>query len=219
MRRDWRGFIASASILTGIFLIAVNLLTHGPALWINDAIILFLLSLIGWYRGTAQKIYSLFISLVFIAACLINNWIESSDVLWTLYVLPAALMIPVSVFLKKRLGQRLISLLGASMLIGYYIMINVWYSPVFPWSLLTTFAILWWPFACWFGKRIRLFAVLSAVMITLTVSLVNYLVTPQTIWAVYPIFVILWWPLSVYDFGSLMQKSDKKKRKFTLTKN
>ncbi|TGA98108.1 hypothetical protein E4665_09130 [Sporolactobacillus shoreae] len=199
MRRGTIGFIASGCVLTGVFLIAVNLFTDTSLLWSVYCTVI-LLSPVFWLlrKGMVQKLYVLIMSLLLMLLFFIQNIIETPHYLWVIYLIAPLVTGPVMMFFGKKSLTRKFAVIGGLSLISYYIGLNVFFEPRFPWSIFTTFALLWWPFALLLAHRPKTLAIAGSVLIGIFLTVVNLITSPQIIWAINPIFAILWWPLSIW---------------------
>ena len=91
---------------------------------------------------------------------------------------------------------------GSTLIILYYVLLNLLLSPGYPWSIYPIFVVLWWPLSLYHVRKrtyfkFSLYASLLLIVFFITVNAVS---SPTVIWAVYPIFCVLWWPLSMYYF-------------------
>jgi hypothetical protein len=128
--------------------------------------------------------------------------------LWVLYAVFPVLCWPVVMLLGKRAGRPPAALLVSLAAIAYYVLLNRFYSPGFPWAIFPVYAVIWWPLAVLLAKNKKpmAFSVAGALWSILFFIVLNAVTTPHEIWAVYPIFGILWWPLSVLCFVTLRRR-------------
>jgi hypothetical protein len=93
-------------------------------------------------------------------------------------------------------------MLGAWLIIVFFVVLNRISSPEVFWAIHLIFAVLWWPISIYLAKKTFYYSAVGAGMTILYFSLVNYMTSPHQLWAVYPAFAVFWWPLSVYYFVS-----------------
>ncbi|WP_100488077.1 hypothetical protein [Sporolactobacillus pectinivorans] len=199
MRRGTIGFIASGCVLTGVFLIAVNLFTDSSLLWSFYSAVLLLFPVF-WLlrRGMEQKLYVLFVSFLLTALFFIQNMIETPNYLWILYLLAPLAMGPIMMFFGTKSLTKTFSVFSGFALIGYYIALNLFYEPRYPWSIFITFAVLWWPLSLFFARRPKILAIAGSALISIFLIVVNFVTSPHINWAINPVCATLWWPLSMW---------------------
>ncbi|MDN3953676.1 hypothetical protein [Sporolactobacillus laevolacticus] len=197
MSRALREFIAMGCIMTGIFLLGVNLFTGIASFWaIYPAASL--LCPLAWLLTADKKKGSIIASGLFLAFCIIQNIVETPDYFWFVYLLPIAVSWPLIVCLGKAALKRSFSYLVSFSLISYYVLLNIYFEPRFLWCIFPIFTLLWWPLCTTFGRYPRRFSVLSAGLIIVFFVIVNRISSPEVFWTIHPIFAVLWWPISMY---------------------
>ena len=202
-RRYAFGFAVAGALLTILFLALVNVLTSRDYLWFvypSFAVLWWPAAVICAHRH--PKVFSVvgaFMTLLFLAGI---NLMFSPSVLWVLYAAFPVACWPVLLFLGKRAGRPAAAFAVSLLAAAYYVLLNVFYSPGFPWAVCPIYAVMWWPIAVLFAKNKKPMALSAAgsVWSILFFIILNAVTTPWTIWAVYPVFGILWWPLSVFCF-------------------
>lgn len=197
-------FISLGSLMTGIFLFIVNMITTPHTIWfIYPCIFLLLWPGMLYFAYRKQlKTYSLITSLIIILTLFFINMIQTPEILWFLYPAYPILCWPVFISLGKRTGRLNISIIGAIITILYYGLLNITISPEYVWFIYPSFAVIWWPLTIYYVKR-KLFVGYSysaSILLSLFFITVNIVTTPNEIWAIYPIFCVIWWPLSMYFF-------------------
>ena len=204
LKRYQRGFIASGSVLTILFLIVVNLLTTEKYLWFIYPVVLLLLLPLGLYciYGKKNILFQVVSSFSILALLILENIIKTPDYPWVLYAALPIILWPILSILGKRNQNISIASTISILFILYYTLLNIFLAPSNPWAIFPAFAISWWPLTIYHIERKSYFA--YSVSATLFISLffisINVFYSPNTIWAVYPIFAVLWWPLSMYYF-------------------
>lgn len=166
-----------------------------------------------WYPVTMYYVIKKNYKQYAIAGCiLINLFLVTANHLllpyhsnhpWYLY--PAVLILwwPIVMYSGKHARTFKFAMISSLVIIGYYVVLNLLLSPIHPWALYPTFAILWWPISLYFAKRRDGlgFSIVGSIMIALFFGIINAVVTPKIIWSIYPIFAAGWWPLIMYYFG------------------
>ncbi|MCQ2010122.1 hypothetical protein NOM01_08865 [Sporolactobacillus sp. STSJ-5] len=197
MRKDLQGFVASGCIMTGVFLLLVNIFTDVGHFWAIYPLASLFCPLI-WLFIENKKIGAFIVSLLFLAACTIQNLIETPQYLWYIFIIPLSVAFPILVSLGRTAWTRTASYIISFSVIIFYVMLNLFFEPSFFWSIFIIFGLVWWPMSMTFGKKVRIFSVLGAGWIFLFFFTLNLITTPEIFWAIHPIFAVLWWPLSVF---------------------
>ncbi|TSB47308.1 hypothetical protein [Alkalicoccobacillus porphyridii] len=202
MKKGYVPFSMFASLFTIVFLFIVNWLTTPGEIWaIYPAIFILFWPLNVLFKlQNGYKWYSLIASLLLIIVLLTINLVQTPEYLWILYAWLPLLYWPLISFAGRQAGNPTFAVLASIALIMYYIGLNLFFEPGFPWFIFPTFVILWWPLSVTFARRPMLYSVLGSFLVTIFFINVNVLTSPNVIWAVYPIFTVLWWPLSIYFF-------------------
>lgn len=203
MRYEWR-FVMAGSVLTIVFLMVVNFLTTTYYPWFIYPSVLLLLLPLGIYSLIAKKqtLFSLVGSFVLFIVLLLENYMKTPDYPWFLYAVAPLILWPVLVLLGKRNGNMIVAVGVSILFILYYVLLNIYLAPSYPWSIFPAFVILWWPLSVYHAKRRSYFAysIQATIFISLFFISVNLFFSPNEVWAVYPIFAVLWWPLSMFYF-------------------
>lgn len=207
-------FSLFGSILVIIFLVTINQLVTPSNPWSIYPSIAFVFwpVLIYHFATKKYKMLSVVCALLLMFFMIVINYLTSWHHPWYLYVIYPILWWPILMFAGKWKKKMSFACLSSLSLIAYYVVLNVLVSPIFPWSIFTTFVFLWWPIIH-YGvqyKRYMSLAVIGTFWMTSFFSVVNYVTTPGVVWAVYPIFVSLWWPISVFCFDYLKDKLEAK---------
>lgn len=197
MNRSLREFIAMGCIMTGIFLLVVNLFTGVSSFWAIYPVASLLCPLV-WVLTNDRKKGSMAASGMFLAFCIVQNWVETPHYFWAVYLLPLAVAWPTIVCAGKAALSRSFSYFVTVPLIMYYVVLNIYFEPRFLWCIFPIFALVWWPLSLNFASRPRLLGMLGAGWIIIFFAVLNMITTPDLFWAIHPIFAIIWWPLSVY---------------------
>ncbi|WP_188455972.1 hypothetical protein [Virgibacillus oceani] len=204
MKKLDAGFAVAGSVMTIVFLVLVNLLTGTGYLWFIYPSFAILLWPIGLYcvQRKRQRLLSICYSVLIIAYLIFENYTNSPDHPWVLYIVYPIIWWPILVFLGKRAKAMPVAWIGSISIILYYAVLNINLSPQYPWAIYPAFVVLWWPLSLYHAKRKTyfLFSIHASIFISVFFIAVNAVSTPDTIWAVYPIFCVLWWPLSMYYF-------------------
>lgn len=206
MKKHHIGFATFGSLMTILFLYAVNRLTSPEYLWFLYPTFLLLLwpiTMLLLTRGK-HKLYAVICSLMIIALLIVNNfYFSDTSHPWFLY--PAFLILwwPITLFAGKRAKTLTFSIIASVSTILYYSLLNFALSPEYPWAIYPAFLVLWWPVSLYFARKKNYLGLSFAgsSLTTLFFVAVNVISTPDYIWAVYPIFLIFWWPLSMYYYS------------------
>ncbi len=205
------GFAVAGSVMTILFLGIVNMLTSPNHLWfIYPCLFLIFWPASVYFHYKKQYVqYAMFGSAVLIVFFIVENLLHSPSHLWSFYVIYPILWWPISAILGNRMGTLSVAVIGAIATILYYGLLNIIMSPVHPWFIYPSFAVLWWPLSIYHYHREKkdgrrknafYFSVHATILISVFFITVNLVSSPHTIWAIYPIFGVLWWPLSMYFY-------------------
>lgn len=163
-----------------------------------------------WYPVTVYyvikrdfKQYAIAGSILINVFLILTNYMLVPDHPWYMYPSVLIILWPIFMYSGKQAKTLKFAIVSSVAIILYYLGLNLLVSPVHPWALYPTFAILWWPVSLYFAKkRDGLgFSVVGSIMIILFFGILNYVITPDIIWSVYPMFAVGWWPLIMYYFG------------------
>lgn len=163
-----------------------------------------------WYPVTIYyvlkrdfKQYAIAGSLLINIFLIVTNYMLDPNHPWYMYPSILIILWPIFMYSGKRVKTLKFAVVSSGGIILYYVGLNLLISPIHPWALYPTFAILWWPISLYFAKkRDGLgFSIAGSVLIALFFGILNYVITPQIIWSIYPIFAVGWWPIIMYYFG------------------
>ncbi|WP_105615402.1 hypothetical protein [Vallitalea okinawensis] len=203
--------IVGALLISG-FLISINKIVNPSDHWsiYPSFVVIFWPIIVYHYATKKYNALSLVSALSLVTFLVIINYVTSSAHLWFLYATYPILLWPIIMYAGKWRNKISFTILSSASIIAYYIVLNVYLSPGYPWSIFTTFIFLWWPLIryCVIKKRYMLFSLVGTFLISVFFILVNWISTPSTIWAIYPIFAAMWWPLVTYCFGYMKHKDD-----------
>lgn len=201
-RKHYFGFALAGSLLTLVFLAAINLIVTPKYLWFLYTVPLLLCFPAGVYLR--NKIISIPIAILFSVLLIlyftIINLLLTPSEFWAVYLIYAALWWPLSLCFKNR--QKPFSVAGALLTIAFLIVSNLLNS-VYPWALYACFPVVFWPIAMYAGKRMGSFkfSVAASVVSVAYYGALNAFLEPLSPWVIFVAFAVLWWPVSVYFYG------------------
>ena len=135
-----------------------------------------------------------------LAFILFVNIIYSNQFPWIIFCVPALIMWPLCACRPRVMGHPVGAWAAWLLISGYYMALNA-YFPGYPWSVIVTFALLWYPMSVTLAARSpRIYSIVGLLWAVLFFGFLNRISTPGEIWAVYPCFAFAWWPLSVCFF-------------------
>ena len=214
-KKAWRAYSIAASLLTIIFLAAVNMITSPGFLWcVFPALAILWWPLAMVFKGRHKPFgFSLAGAALAIATLLTVNLLTSPGFLWCVFPALSILWWPLAVGFKGRHKPFGFSLAGAALAITTLLTVNLMTSPGFLWCVFPAFCILWWPAAVFFaGRKSPLgFAIAGSLLVIALVTAINFMTSPGFLWCVFPIFSILWWPLSVFFHGARRRRLEDSK--------
>lgn len=203
-RQSLKVFSLIGSLVIIALLVSTNYLTSWDYPWFiypSFAVIWWPMSVF-MVRPRSTRVYAVLGAMVILVFLAADNMLNCPSCPWTLLTVFPIVLWPLCAFLGKRargLGAALpLSAAG----IAYYIVLNRFVFPGFPWAIFPAYALLWWPLTSAFAGRGRAMLLsLSGTLLSAALFItLNAITTPHVIWAVYPIFLLVWWPLSVYYF-------------------
>ncbi len=113
-----------------------------------------------WYPVTMYYIINRNFKQYAIAGCLLinaflmmTNYMLVPDHPWYMYPSMLILWWPIVMYSGKRAKTFKFALMSSIAIIFYYVGLNLFISPIHPWAIYPTFAILWWPISLYFAKR------------------------------------------------------------------
>ncbi|MGE7923876.1 hypothetical protein ACQKND_11860 [Viridibacillus arvi] len=202
--KNYISFAAAGSIMTILFLGITNFITSPHDIWFIYPSLLLILWPITLYFISKKmyKQHSIFCSIMLVSFLMIENYLYSPNHLWFLYAVYPILCWPILMFLGEKAKSIKIALIFCATTIIYYSILNITFSPQYPWAIYPAFLIMWWPLALYHAKKRTFvaFSVYASILISIFFITVNVVSSPGTIWAIYPIFVVMWWPLSMYFY-------------------
>ena len=200
--RKWFGYALTASGLTIVFLIAVNLTTSAGFLWsLIPALCILWWPLAVFFAGKNKSFaFAVAGSLLLITLLVTINLLTSARFLWSLIPALCILWWPAALLFFGKKKPFWFAVTGSLLLITLLAMINLMTSARFVWSLFPALCILWWPVSVYFAKKKRPlgFAAAGTLLTTALFLSINLLTSPGFLWFVFPVFGVLWWPVSVF---------------------
>ncbi|MBK3493822.1 hypothetical protein JFL43_02895 [Viridibacillus sp. YIM B01967] len=202
--KNYFSFAVAGSFMTMLFLGITNYITSPNDIWFIYPCFLLLLWPITLYFMFKKlyKQYSIICSFMLISFLLIENYLYSPNHLWFIYAVYPIIWWPILMFLEEKAKSITVALIGSSITIIYYSILNITLSPQYPWAIYPAFLIMWWPLALYHAKKKTsvAFSINASILISIFFITVNVVSSPGTIWAIYPIFLVMWWPLSMYFY-------------------
>jgi hypothetical protein len=156
--KAWRAYSVAASLMTIIFLAAVNLMTSPGFLWC----VFPTLSILWWplamaFKGKRHPFgFALSGAVLSIATLLIINLMTSPGFLWCVFPALCILWWPAAVLFAGKKSALGFSVAGSLLIIALVSALNFMTSPGFLWCVFPIFGVLWWPLSVFFhGARRR----------------------------------------------------------------
>ncbi|WP_062052568.1 hypothetical protein [Bacillus sp. JCM 19034] len=201
---EWR-FAEAGCVLIVLFLIVVNYVTSFQYHWLIHPFLAVFILPFGIYSfiKNRHKSFSLVGSFSIVIYLLTENYMSTPNYPWFLYAVAPVFLWPILTFIGKRNKQMVVALTISVIFILYYVILNIFLEPLYPWSIFPAFLILWWPLSLYHAKRNSYFSfsIHATLLISILFICTNVFFSPSVVWAVYPIFGVLWWPLSMYYFS------------------
>ncbi|MGY3779258.1 hypothetical protein [Isobaculum melis] len=198
MLRHSSGLLISSNLMVLFFLFVLNVLTTPQNLWAVFPGVAMIYSASFLVRNlNRRRVYVMIAAPIIVAMLALQNWLMTPDYWWVMYTFGMIGVWVLNTWAGSYMWTKTYTIICSLLLIGFYIGLNIWFEPRFPWSICTTFALVWWPLARFFGTKPITFSVLGSAWLILFLVSLNMVTTPNTLWAVIPAICILWWPLSV----------------------
>ena len=203
-KRAWIGYSIAMSLLTILFLFALNIASSQGYLWAAYpayAILWWPLTMI-FAKCRAWTGYSVAGALLLTGGFVALNAYTSPGTVWAIYPVFAVLWWPMTMLSARKKAWLGYAFTGTALVSVFFIAVNWLTSPGTVWAIYPIFAALWWPLALSFARCRNWtgFAIAGAALFSVFIATVNSLTSPGTPWAVFPIFAVLWWPLSMFFF-------------------
>lgn len=191
-------YSVSASVLTTVFFVLVNLITKTAYPWF-----IFPVFAIWWWplvmltaRRKRYRLFSVIGSLYTAAFFLVVNIVTTPETVWFIYPVFAVLWWPLSQLLCGMKKYKLFSVIASLYTIGFFALVNFLTSPATLWFVYPAFGIAWWPLSMFFAKRYpKIYSVVMSAATIGFLAVVNLAITPEYMWFYQAIFFILWWPV------------------------
>lgn len=202
MRKIDVGFLVAGSILSIIFFMVVNFVVSPGYMWFIYPSFVLILWAVGLYcaKKRMYKLLSISHSMILIIFLIAQNIKDYPEHPWSLYAILPIIWWPILVCSGKKAGTMAMASIGSISIILYYILLNVFLSPGYPWAIYPAFVVLWWPLSLYHAKKksYLTYSIQASLLTIIFFICVNFISSPNVIWAIYPAFVVLWWPISLY---------------------
>jgi hypothetical protein len=155
LKIDNVGFVAAGSVMTILFLIIVNLITSFQHLWFIYPAFALLLSLLGilFIQNRKMTVFSILSSMLIMIFLFVQNYLYTPHYPWFLYTLAPLVLWPIFMLLRKRAKTMSTAVIGSTLIILYYALLNLLLSPGYPWSIYPIFVVLWWPLSLYHARK------------------------------------------------------------------
>jgi len=134
----------SGSFLTVLFFITVNMITSPGFPWSFFPVFVLLWWPLSVYcvKQKNMKLLSIIGSLLVISFFFVTDYITTPAIGWAFYAAFPVLLWPALLVLKKYIKIETILLASGIIFAGYYILLNLFVSPSYPWSIFVAYGIL-----------------------------------------------------------------------------
>ncbi len=201
MKKDATAFAMIGAAMIAVLLTALNFLITPGVLWFFYP----LYAVIWWpmsvYLCSRKRYFafSLAGSMLTIAFLAITNIVTSPLTLWFLYTVPPILCWPVGMFARKSMGKLPFVLLFCTVIILYYLAVNLFLTPAYIWAIYPIFLTIWWPLGLYFRtkQKPKQASVVGSLLIIIFFITSNLLNSPYP-WALYACFPVIWWPIAIF---------------------
>lgn len=202
--KHFLAFALTGSLLTIVFLAAVNILTTPHNLWFVYTVPPLLCFPAGVYFKDRMRSLgvALSFSVIIIAYYTAVNLLLTPARFWAIYPIFVTLWWPVTQFFTARKAYKAFSIVGAAMTIAFLIASNL-LTTTYPWALYACFPVLLWPAAMFLVNKLKgqAFSIIAFICLVLWYGALNVFHSPGSPWIIFVAFPLLWWPLSVYFYG------------------
>ena len=158
-----------STLLIVTFFVTVNLITWPSFIWSFFPVSVLLWWPLSVYCGLNKKytLFSIIGSLLIIVFFFITDYITTPAIEWAFYVIIPILVWPSSLLLRRYFKIVTVLLVSGLILVAYYILLNIFVSPLYPWSIFVTYGILLIMVTSYFWYMNKgLLATLSSLIIT-----------------------------------------------------
>lgn len=197
-------FAAAGSLVTLLFLAAVNLLTSPAHLWFLYAVApLLCVPAAVHLRGRIKSVaVAAVLAAVLALYAVVINLLLTPGCYWAVYPVFAVLWWPLSLVFKGKHGGTMYAVCGALAIMAFLILDNM-LNTAYPWALYACPAVVFWPLSVFLGKRMGTLSVALAVSACVVAwyGALNLMLEPGSPWVMFVAYAALWWPLSVGFYG------------------
>lgn len=143
--------------------------------------------------------FSIVGSLLLISLCFFINVSTNTSFPWFIYPTFAVIWWPLGVFFAGKNSAKAFSLIGSLAIIAILFATNYLTSWNYPWFIIPSFGVIWWPLIVFFGKSCgKYLSIIGSLSVIAFSVATNYITSPGYIWFFYPSFAVIWWPLSMF---------------------
>lgn len=198
MLRHSSGLLISSNLMVLFFLFVLNVLTTPQNLWaVYPGVAMIYAASFLIKNINRRRLYVTIAAPIIFGMLALQNWLMTPGYWWVLYTAGMIGLWVLNTWADAYMWTKTYTIICTLLLIGFYVGLNIWFEPRFPWSICTTFVFVWWPLSCFFGFKPRIFSILGSAWLILFLVSLNLVTTPDSLWSVIPSICILWWPLSV----------------------
>ena len=191
------------SIYAIVFFYLVNLISSPNVMWFiypAYAVILWPLSMFFAKKSTI-RLYSIIISFATLVFLALINYFVSPGYIWVRYTIFYLLWWPVITCLGKKAKTLTFSIIGAIVIIAYYVINYLIQTPdTHPWYLYIILPAIWWPVCTAFKDKVSsiMFLLSSLLIFTIYYITLNFIFLPDYLWVLYLLYPFTWIVMGVY---------------------
>lgn len=203
--KKFRLYSIIASIYVTGFFYLVNHISSPDIIWFiypTYAIVWWPLSMYFAKKSTI-KLYSIFASIITLVFLALINYFITPGYVWVQQTIFYFLWWPVITLLGKKAKTLTFSIIGAIIIIAYYVANYLIQTPnIHPWYLYIILPVIWWPVCTAFKNKIFSikFLLFSLLIFTIYYAMLNFIVSPGYLWIIYLLYPFSWVVMGVY-FG------------------
>jgi len=193
------------SIYTIAFFYLVNLISSPNVTWFiypAYAIIWWPLSMF-FIKKSTIKLYSIIMSFTTLVFLILINYFMNPSYIWVQHTIFYFLWWPLITCLGKKAKTLTFSIIGAIVIIAYYVTNYFILTPgIHPWYLYIILPVIWWPVCMAFKDKVFniKFLFLSLSIFTIYYTTLNLIFSPNYLWVLYLLYLFSWIVMGLYFY-------------------
>ncbi len=154
-------------------------------------------------KKRTTKLYSIIMSLTTIVFLILVNYFVIPNYMWSHRIIFYLLWLSAIIYFGKKVKTITFSIIGAIVIIGYFIMNYIILTPdAHPWYLYIILPVIWWPVCTAFKYKVLniKFLFSSLLIFTIYYTTLNLIFSPNYLWILYLLYPFSWILMGVYFY-------------------